>query len=143
MSLLCLMVLWTGGNVWGQQDSTQRNVAAPPVVSGPFLEFEVPNYDFGQVEMGTVVRYTYIYRNIGDADLIILGGKGGCSCVQIEYELDTLAPGEKGEVTLIFDTKNRIGQEKNSLYLITNSSQKIHKARFKGEILWPRKEEKQ
>ncbi len=104
---------------------------------GPQLEYDSANYDFGKVEMGTVIRHTFIYRNTGDEDLIIYFAKGGCTCVKVEYEKDTIAPGGIGEVTMVFDTSNRIGKEANTIYLQANTPQKIHRARFKGEIVWP------
>ncbi len=105
---------------------------------GPQLEYEDPSYDFGQVEMGVVVMHSFRYRNSGDEDLIVYFAKGGCTCVQVEYEKDTIAPGGTGEVTMIFNTSNRVGEEVNTLYLQANTAQKVHRAWFRGKILWPK-----
>ncbi len=107
------------------------------VVIGPRLAFVEDDFDFGQVKMGTVVRHTFIYSNTGDADLIVYDGKGGCSCVKVEFEADTLAPGDSSSITMVFDTKNRVGKEKNSIFVKANTPQTVYRARFKGEILWP------
>lgn len=107
----------------------------------PRLEFEDDFYDFGQVEMGTVVRHDYHFRNTGQQDLIVYGAKGGCTCVTAELHADTLAPDSSGYVSLVFDTKNRVGQEANNIHLMTNTPQKVHRVGFKGEILWPQKKD--
>lgn len=120
-----------------EEHLTASQESGKKVEVGPQLEYVEPNYDFGKVEMGTVIRHTFIYRNTGDKDLIIYYGKGGCTCVKVEYEKDTIAPGGTGEVTMIFDTSNRIGKEGNTIFLQANTPQKIHRARFKGEIVWP------
>lgn len=105
----------------------------------PQLVFDDHFYDFGKVEMGTVVRHDYHFRNTGDQPLVIHAAKGGCTCVTAELHSDTLEPDSSSWVTLVFDTKNRVGKEANSILLMANTPQKVHRVRFKGEILWPQK----
>ena len=103
--------------------------------TGPGIAFEIEEHNFGTVEMGTVVRYTFIYRNTGNQPLIASKAKAGCGCTKVEFTADTLAPGESGGVTYVFDTQNRLGNERNSLTLWTNAKETPHKLKFHGVIV--------
>ena len=102
---------------------------------GPEIEFESTDYDFGEVEMGFVVEKDYRFRNVGDCPLIVSKAKPGCGCTRVDFEADTLNPGEWGSVKMIFDTQNRLGKERNSIALWTNDRPTPYRLTFHGVIL--------
>ncbi len=102
--------------------------------TGPEIQFDSTDYDFGEVEMGTVVEKVYRFTNVGDMPLIVSKAKPGCGCTKVEFQPDTLQPGEWGSFTMIFDTKNRLGQERNSVTVWTGKKQ-YRKVTFHGVIV--------
>lgn len=108
---------------------------------GPVISFEATDYDFGEVEMGTVVEKVYRFQNTGTSPLIVSKAKPGCGCTKVEFQADTLAPGEWGSVKMIFDTHQRLGRERNSVAVWTNTEPPIRKVTFHGVIVPAKKEE--
>ncbi len=47
------------------------------LANAPNIEFETLSYDFGTVEQGTVVKYDFVFKNIGKNDLEIRKVKAG------------------------------------------------------------------
>lgn len=115
----------------------------PTLLSGqsiPSISFSQSEYDFGVVEMGTVVEEIISYENTGSADLIVSKVKPGCGCTKVAFEADTLAPGEHGSFKLIFDTANRLGEERLSVTVWSNAGKGIHRLKVNGRVEMPEKE---
>src|SRR5690349_7331106 len=48
--------------------------------AGPKAQFAVPVYDFGRVQAGDVVKYTFIFTNTGDQTLEVSHVQPSCGC---------------------------------------------------------------
>lgn len=64
------------------------------------------NYDFGKVKKGESVQHVYEVTNTGTNPLIISQVKPGCGCTAPDYTKDPILPGQKGKITLSFDSTN-------------------------------------
>lgn len=64
------------------------------------------HHDFGKITKGDKVQHTYEFTNTGKNPLIISAVKPGCGCTAPDYTKEPVMPGEKGEVTLSFDSAN-------------------------------------
>jgi len=84
----------------------QDEAAVPvgPVTSMTFAETE---YDFGTVTEGEKVKHVYKFTNSGSEPLIISNAKATCGCTVPEWPREPVAPGDSGELTVVFDTKNK------------------------------------
>ncbi len=76
------------------------------------LTFDNELHEFGRVKKGDSVAHTFKFTNTGDID-ITLELVSGCDCSEIKYdEGATYKPGEKGEINVIFHSKD---EEKKKL----------------------------
>ncbi len=71
-------------------------------------------YNEGQVDLGTIeygdsVVHTFKYKNIGNIDFFIEQYTVGCGCTEIAKPKKRIAPGETGEITLQFNSKEKDG----------------------------------
>lgn len=64
------------------------------------------HYDFGKIKKGDKVEHTYEISNTGDKPLIISAVKPGCGCTAPTYTKEPIMPGQKGKVTLSFDSSS-------------------------------------
>jgi hypothetical protein len=71
------------------------------------IQFETPVYDFGTVEEGELVEYSFKFKNIGKQPLIIKSAKAGCGCTVPKPSSEPVAPGEYGEIPVTFDSNGR------------------------------------
>jgi peptidoglycan-associated lipoprotein len=76
----------------------------------PILDFTVRETNFGTVTRGEKREFTYVFQNIGDTkaeiDLI-----SACECTTTEYNAQSIPPGGKGTIKVIFDSKDKVQGE--------------------------------
>jgi len=65
--------------------------------------------DLGTIEYGDSVTHTFKYKNIGNIDFLIEQYTVGCGCTEIAKPKKRIAPGETGEITLQFNSKEKDG----------------------------------
>lgn len=75
-------------------------------VSGPLttLALSESAFAFGKVKKGEQVEHIYEVTNTGTNPLIISQVKPGCGCTVPDYTKDPILPGQKGKITLKFDS---------------------------------------
>ncbi len=76
--------------------------------------------NFGTIEQGEVLTFTFRFRNSGDETLVINEVKSTCNCTAALLSSDRLAPGEEGRVTATYDSKNDEGKVGRRIKLYTN-----------------------
>ena len=97
-------------------DSTQVAAQQAPVVSETSIIEETkkqpetslalsePSFDFGKIKKGDVVEHIYEVTNTGKNPLIISSVQPTCGCTVPDYTKDPILPGQKGKITLKFDS---------------------------------------
>ncbi len=89
-------------------------------MAGPIVTVDQPEYDYGTIGLGKMVRHTFTVRNTGDAMLEIFRVRASCGCTTTELIKTRLQPGETVplEVLVVADH----GTIKNvRVYLYTNA----------------------
>jgi uncharacterized protein YdeI (BOF family) len=111
-----------------------------PAMAGATIKFEKTTHEFGDVEKGAKVSYTFKFTNSGDTELDISDVKPSCGCTTAEMSKTKFAPGESGEIPVTFDTSrfngpmtktvnvssNDEANPKVTLKLVGNISQEIN-----------------
>lgn len=101
-----------------EPDSSKPDRALPPDLLGgdepadagtTELKLFKPEVDLGTIEYGDSIRHTFKYKNIGTTDFVIEQYTVGCGCTEISSPKKRLAPGETGEITLQFNSKEKDG----------------------------------
>ncbi len=87
---------------------------------GPKIQFDKTEHDFGIIMQGEKVSYTFKYKNIGNADLIIKDATASCGCTVPHYSKEPIAPGETGEIEVIFNSENRTGRQTKTITVWSN-----------------------
>tara|TARA_B100000900_G_scaffold264723_1_gene225871 strand:- start:5562 stop:5942 length:381 start_codon:yes stop_codon:yes gene_type:complete len=103
--------------------------------SGPMINFEIETIDYGEISKGSDGVRTFIFENTGDAPLKIQGVRSSCGCTIPKKPEVPIAPGDKGEITVRYDT-NRVGVFRKTITVNTNvSSKAIIALKIKGNVL--------
>lgn len=103
--------------------------------SGPMISFDMETIDYGEIAKGSNGVRTFTFENTGDAPLEIQGVKSSCGCTIPKKPEAPIAPGEKGEITVRYDT-NRVGVFRKTITVNTNvSSATIIALKIKGNVL--------
>ncbi len=103
--------------------------------SGPMINFEIETIDYGEISKGSDGVRTFIFENTGNTPLEIKGVKSSCGCTIPKKPEIPIAPGDKGEITVRYDT-NRVGVFRKTITVSTNvSSKAIIALKIKGNVL--------
>ncbi|MFP4526500.1 MAG: DUF1573 domain-containing protein [Bacteroidales bacterium] len=105
----------------GQEEKEANANQDKEEAGSPAMEFEKVYHDFGSLKAGEKVSYTFKFKNSGGSELIIKDAVAGCGCTVPKYDKHPIAPGEKGSVEVIFDTRGRRGTQIQTVLLKTNT----------------------
>lgn len=117
--------------------STQ-NVSSQPVEnnvsSGASFDWETTVYNFGTVQQGEVVNYTFKFTNNGTDDLQIQSTSASCGCTVPNHTKDPIPPGGTGEIVVRFDSKGKSGQQSPVITVVANTSPKQTRLSLRGFV---------
>ncbi len=101
------------------------------------FEFVEEVHDFGNVVQGEKVSYTFKFKNVGDADLIINSAKASCGCTVPEYDKEPIPPSGEGKIIVTFDSSNREGSQYKKVTINANSDPEIHELVITCNVVKP------
>ena len=81
-----------------------------------------------------MVQHVYEVTNTGDKPLYINSVQPACGCTAPDYTKDAIAPGEKGQVTLSFDSKNFNGAVTKTAQVFMNAESSPITLSFKANV---------
>lgn len=87
----------------------------------PSIAFAEEFHDFGEVKEGEVVEHTFTFTNEGEGPLIISNAQGSCGCTVPDWPRQPIAPGQKGQIKVSFNSKGRAGRQDKRVTLTTNA----------------------
>lgn len=100
---------------------------------GPLPSFEWTNteHDFGTINEGESVTYSYKFKNTGEAPLIIESVKPSCGCTAPNWTKTPVPVGGEGEVMVKFDSKGKKNAQNKTVTVNANTWPKQTVLRFK------------
>lgn len=100
------------------------------------ISFEEMEHNFGSVVDGDMVKHTFKFTNTGDKNLILFDVKTTCGCtVPEDWPKHPIAPGESGEVKVIFNSNNKVGAVNKSIRIEANTNPTVSSVKITGEVL--------
>jgi hypothetical protein len=86
----------------------------------PIVHFPETEHNFGKVTEGSVVEYTFKFKNAGGSSLNVKDIRTSCGCTAALVSKEKLQPGEEGTIRIELDTKNRSGKMSRTITVMTN-----------------------
>lgn len=83
--------------------------------AAPSLHFTETAADFGPLLQGDVVSHVFAYENRGHGRMVISKVSTSCGCTAGEVTKKELAPGEKGELKVTFNSDRFTGPQKKTV----------------------------
>jgi len=137
---LCL-ILPAGIGVWAQQAVSVQNRASlsggqEATASRAKITFSETLWDFGHIPKAGKVVHTYQIKNVGEDTLFIVKVRTTCGCTSAPLSKETLAPGEKATLDVIFDpAKVMVGETTKRLHVVCNDpNNPLAEIRFTAKI---------
>ncbi|HET6243129.1 MAG: DUF1573 domain-containing protein [Bacteroidetes bacterium] len=98
-----------------------------------FVEDKI--FNFGKINYGEVVEHTFLIKNTGDSDLIIYNASGSCGCTIPQWSKEPVLPGEQAAIKVKFDSKGKMGNQSNTVTLISNAVPNVTVLTVSAEVL--------
>jgi len=87
---------------------------------GPKIKFIEETIDFGKIKQGEVLNHVFVFQNVGEETLKIKKVQSSCGCTAALITKKEVAPGEKGEVKITFNSRGFRGKVNKYIYVETN-----------------------
>ena len=99
------------------QESLIQETKIKPQTS---LALSENHWDFKDVKKGESVEHVYEVTNTGSNPLVISQVKPSCGCTAPDYTKEPIMPGQKGQITLKFDSSNFDGLQNKQAEVYAN-----------------------
>ncbi len=95
-------------------------LSSEELANAPVVSFNAKAHDFGDINQGDAVEYTFTIKNEGERDLIIRNVKTSCGCTAVTPEKKIISQNEVVPLKVKFDSKGKRGRQNKSITVITN-----------------------
>ena len=103
-------------------------------VQAQSIEFESETVDYGEIEQGSNGLREFVFKNTGDAPLLIEKVTSSCGCTVPEKPEGPVQPGETGIIKVKYDTK-RVGPIRKTITVYSNADTPTKAVKIKGTVL--------
>ncbi len=98
--------------------ATQRDTVISKL---PIMSFGEKTYDFGTINEGDIVEHEFLFKNTGEAPLVIINAKGSCGCTVPKWSTDPIKPGESGSLLVRFNSAGKPNTQTKQITITTNT----------------------
>lgn len=101
------------------------------------FKFVEETHDFGTVKEGPSITYDFVFTNTGKEPLIIQDCKASCGCTTPDWTKAPVLPGQKGKISVTYNTQGRAGTFDKEIYIASNakSTEKRYVINIKGNVI--------
>ncbi len=78
-------------------------------------------HNFGSLNAGEIVTYTFIFKNEGTKILTISGIDSGCGCTEVKIADKSIAPGAEGQIEVIYNSAGEVGRQLKTITILSNA----------------------
>ncbi|WP_420385420.1 DUF1573 domain-containing protein [Roseivirga sp.] len=126
------------GNVARSTVTPSTTASSQPVESnissGASFQWESTVHNFGTIQQGEVVNYTFKFTNNGTDDLQIQSTSASCGCTVPNHTKEAIPPGGTGEIVVRFDSKGKSGQQSPVITVVANTNPKQVRLSLRGFV---------
>lgn len=98
------------------------------------MSFAEPDFNFGTVATGTEVTNDFAFTNTGKVPLLIADARSTCGCTVPDWPRTPIAPGDSGVISVVFDTKNKVGRQAKPITITANTYPVATRLRLMGVV---------
>lgn len=98
------------------------------------MTFEEPQYYFGTVEEGEIVKKEFSFTNTGKIPLLIKDARSTCGCTVADWPKQPIPPGAQASIKAEFDTTNKTAKQVKTISITANTYPSVTKIELLGEV---------
>jgi hypothetical protein len=100
------------------------------------IRFDTKKHDFGTIDVrkDSVVSVTFLFTNTGNSPLVIQKVSTSCGCTISNWTKSPIAPGQRGFVKVVFNSKGITGKFSKSIYVKSNAKEDVIILKIEGVV---------
>lgn len=103
--------------------------------NAPIITFDSTIMNFGIIAIGEKVNHTFRFKNTGKSPLLISQVTPSCGCTTPkDWSQEPILPGEKGQISVEFNSTDFTGQIEKSISVLTNCVPATYDLKLKGVV---------
>ena len=107
--------------------------AKSAATKGAKIQFDKMVHDFGKIAYEGNATVTFTFTNKGDLPLVIINCRATCGCTEPKWSVEPVKPGEKGEITVSYNTQIT-GPFNKPITVLTNADTSSVVLTIKGTV---------
>lgn len=122
------------------QEKAKKEKNAPivdPDMPKTKMTFEKKEHDYGKVEQKTENEYIFKFTNSGTNPLLISKAKGSCGCTVPNYPKEPIAPGDEGEIRVVYSSRTAKGNQTKTVTVWANTEPEQTQLRISADVQAP------
>jgi len=135
MIMFFLLTATIGFSQTAEQKKEQEQKETQEKTPGPVIAFEIESHDFGDIEQGDIVEWTFKFENKGDEPLILSNVAVTCGCTATNWPREPVGVGEKGELTVKFNSVGKSGAQNKVITIYSNARLPISRVSIVTNVL--------
>ena len=128
LSVLLTIAVDFGANA---QEKTGSKVSGGSHAEITFTEME---HDYGEVQKGGNGICEFVYKNTGNAPLMLTNVRSSCGCTVPSWSREPLMPGQTGKIKVKYNTNN-VGTINKSITVESNAAKGKTILKIKGKVV--------
>jgi uncharacterized protein DUF1573 len=98
------------------------------------MDFKEKEFDFGDINEGDKVEHIFVFKNTGEADLVIKKANGSCGCTVPDYPKDPIKPGQESQIKVSFNSDKKHGKQHKTVTIFANTINGSEVIKIKANI---------
>jgi hypothetical protein len=81
-------------------------------------------HNFGTLQDGEIVSYSFWFKNSGEAPLLVTGTDTDCGCIQVSVPEKMTMPGDSAYVEVVYNSAGDVGKVLKTVTVFGNTEKK-------------------
>jgi len=107
------------GEIYAEQTKSRSEMVKE--MSRTTMQFYETKYNFGTVPAGKTVTHAFKFKNTGQNPLMIAKTDVTCGCTVTDFTRETIAPGNEGELTVVYNSEGQSGLQQKNIIVHSNA----------------------
>lgn len=99
------------------------------------IGYAAATHDFGKIKQDSENKYVFKFTNTGKEPLVITNAVGSCGCTVPDYPKHPIAPGESGDLSVVYKPGKQEGQQSKTVTVTANTEPSQTVLRISAEVL--------
>lgn len=116
-----------------------EKVITPPTPNRPTtsINFAESSHSFGEIMQDSKNTFVFKFTNTGNEPLVIENASGSCGCTVPTYPKEPIAPGETGEIEVVYSPGKQQGEQNKTVSITANTDPNVTTLNISATVKTP------